>query len=133
MTCCTVPARRASAGVADAHQTKDIASFRPPVDVAENESSFIITADVPGSTAEQIGIDLDRGVLTLTARVEPRPVDPARPLRREFGVGDWRRVFRVGDSVDASAVTADYTAGVLTIRLPKTQSARARKITVQQA
>jgi len=54
-----------------------------------------------------------------------------RPLVQEYAVGDYRRVFRIGESINSEAIDADYSHGVLTITLPKAAEARSRKIEVR--
>jgi HSP20 family protein len=52
-------------------------------------------------------------------------------LLREYGIGDYRRTFRVSEQIDASRISAQYRHGVLTLRLPKAERARPRKIKVE--
>jgi HSP20 family molecular chaperone IbpA len=61
--------------------------------------------------------------------VAPRPL-PGRQLRQEYGVGDYRRSFRLGEGFDASQISAEYRRGVLTIRVPRLASVRPRKVPV---
>lgn len=110
---------------------KSVSYFRPSLDVFEDEGSFRIVADVPGSSPENIDLDFEKNTLTLTARVQPRQTGSAESLRTEYQVGDFRRTMRFDESVDASGASAAYTAGVLTITLPKAESARRRKVQVQ--
>ena len=62
-------------------------------------------------------------------------IDAAIPagirLRREYGIGDYERSFRLGDEFDASQITADYRRGVLTIRVPRLAAVRPRKVEVR--
>jgi HSP20 family protein len=52
-------------------------------------------------------------------------------LLREYGVGDFRRAFRVGNQIDATRISADFADGVLRLHLPKIEAAKPRKISVQ--
>jgi len=110
---------------------KSVSYFRPTVDIFEDEGSFKIVADVPGSSAENIDLDFEKNTLTLTARVQPRQTGSAESLRTEYQVGDFRRSLRFDESVDASQATATYEAGVLTVTLPKSESSRRRRVQVQ--
>jgi len=62
--------------------------------------------------------------------VPPRELD-GRAVRQEFGIGDFRRSFRLGEDFDASQITADYRRGVLTIHVPRLAAVRPRKIEVR--
>ena len=118
---------------ASTRPAKTVATFAPAVDVFETDAAFRIVADLPGSNAGEIAIDIHDGVLTLNAPVRRRGPsgEKARALSCENPIGDFRRSFRVGDAVDTQGVSADYTQGVLTITLPKAQSARPRRVEVR--
>jgi HSP20 family protein len=79
---------------------------------------------------EAIELDFAEGELTVRGNVAPRYGDETRYLLREYGVGDFQRVFRVGEQIDVAGIAANYAHGVLTVHLPKVQAAQPRKITV---
>jgi len=112
---------------------KAVSCFKPDVDVAERPDAFVVTADLPGATAENIAIDFDNGALTVTARIEPRQRSGARVLLGEYGVGDYRRVFRIGEAIEPGGIEASFDSGVLRITLPKAATARQRTIKVNVA
>lgn len=104
--------------------------FRPHVDILELPDELVIQADIPGATPEGIDIDLQEGTLSVRAKVEPRERAVTRQLLREYGVGDYYRTFRVGEEINTEEIAADYTDGLLTLHLPKLESAKPRKIAV---
>ncbi len=106
--------------------------YRPAVDVLENEQEWALRANVPGARPENIDIDYERGQLTIRAHVEPRQ-DNVRYALHEYGVGDFVRTFRVGEDIDPESIVADVRDGVLTVHLPKRETAKVRKIAVQSA
>jgi HSP20 family molecular chaperone IbpA len=106
------------------------ATFRPDIDIRETPDEFVVLADVPGATPESIDLAVEKGVLTMKARVGPREPSGATRVVREYGVGGYERSFRVGDGVDTDTIAAEVKDGVLTLRLPKAQTTRARKIKV---
>ncbi len=105
--------------------------YRPAVDIVEQDDAFIVRADVPGATAKDLSIEYEKGVLSLRAAVARREPAGVKPLAREFGVGDFTREFRIGEGIDMAAVTAECANGVLTLRLPKAEAAKPRKIEVK--
>lgn len=106
-------------------------TYQPNVDIYEKGDELVLLADVPGATADSIDINYENGVLTLQGRVAPRQAPETAYMLREYGVGDFERSFRIGESIDASKIHAEVRAGVLTLHLPKVSAAKARKIEVK--
>jgi len=105
--------------------------YRPNVDIVETANELILHADIPGVSRDGIDIDFENGMLTLNGRVENRQTEGLNVLLHEYGVGDFHRHFQVSEHIDASKITAEYANGVLTLRLPKVDAAKPRKIAVQ--
>ena len=113
-----------------AEETRQGPVYTPHVDIYEVEDELVLQADMPGVTGSEIDIRFEDGMLTVHGPVKPRHGEKTRFLAREYGVGDFRRTFKVTEMVDASRITAEYTAGVLTLHLPKVEAAKPRKISV---
>ncbi|MBL8880798.1 MAG: Hsp20/alpha crystallin family protein [Phycisphaerales bacterium] len=126
MTKCETPA-------STVEQARAGQTYVPRVDIVEQGDEMLIFADIPGVTAQNVDIDFDKGALTITGRVPQRRNGHTREVFSEYGVGDFRRTFQVGDGFDASQFHAEISHGVLTLHLPKAQSLRARKIAVKGA
>jgi HSP20 family protein len=114
-------------------RTGSIQFYRPYVNIGERADELVISAEMPGATAENIDVHFEDGQLNIHARVAPRAAEGQRFLLQEYGVGDFYRTFRVGEQVDPTRIAAEYRNGVLTLRLPKVEAAKPRKITVQSA
>jgi len=93
----------------------------PRVDVLETENEFLVLADLPGVKPDDVDVRFEKGELTVRGR---------RPAASEYATTNYHRVFAVADSVAADKITADLKAGVLTIRLPKTEVVRPKRIAV---
>lgn len=119
------------AEVAAAEHTRKGPYFRPNVDIYELADELIVSADVPGAKNHEIDVHFEDGSLTIHARVPQRQTTQGPYLRKEYGVGDFYRTFRVSEQVDAARIAADYNAGVLTLHLPKIEAAKPRKIKVK--
>jgi HSP20 family molecular chaperone IbpA len=125
-SCCTTPN-----GTTASDRRPEPGYTRPAVDITEREDAFTLAADVPGASAEQIDVSVDKGVLTISAGIEPSTHGNARRLRAEFNATPHRRSFRLGEGIDVERITAECRDGVVTVRLPKTAATQARKIAVR--
>ncbi len=121
----------ANSQAVDAQQARtNSQAYRAPANVVETAEKYQITLDVPGSSREAIDIDVHEGILSVTARVAPRTEPTGRAFLREYGIGDFRREFRLGEDITPGAITATYAAGVLTLDLPKARKPEARRVPV---
>jgi HSP20 family protein len=109
-------------------------NYGPVVDIVEQPTELVILADMPGTSADKIDIRFEDRSLVVHARVEPRQeASNLHYLLREYGVGDFHRVFQVNEDVDYRQIRAEYRDGVLALHLPKAESMLPRKIEVQNA
>jgi len=118
------PTSRTASGSAGA------VAYAPNVDVCDCGTEVRIVAEMPGSSADVIDVAFDDGVLSIAAAV-PARVLPGTLVQQEYGVGDYRRSFRLGDGFDASQINADLARGVLTVRIPRLAAVRPRKVEVR--
>lgn len=112
-------------------QIREGPHYHPDCDILERPDELIVRADMPGTGPERVDVRLENGVLTLAARIKDRHRDGGDPLHQEYGVGDYFRAFAVDENLDAGRISAEYADGVLTVRLPKSEAARPRRIEVR--
>ena len=115
-------------------QTQPVAStngptFTPRVDVWETEHEFLVHADLPGVQPGDINLNFENGHLSLYGKVKPAQAR-ANSIVREYGVGDYYRTFAINDDVDAGKISADIKQGVLTVKLPKREELKPKKIEI---
>jgi HSP20 family protein len=106
--------------------------YQPNVDVCDRGSEVMLVTDMPGAKADSIDVSFEDGVLSVHAQVPQRSL-PGRQLLQEYGIGDYRRSFRLGDGFDASQISAEYRRGVLVIHVPRLAAVQPRKIEVRPA
>ena len=95
------------------------AGWAPPIDVSETADRYVITAELPGISQEDIQIHINDGRLTLSGERRERDRPCEQYHRVERGHGGFSRTFQLPVPVDADAVTADLHDGVLTVTCPK--------------
>jgi len=95
--------------------------FAPRVDIREKDGHYEITAELPGVKKEDIHVTLHDGVLTLEAetRQESSEEKEGKVIRQERRYGRFMRSFNLGDNVEESDISANFTDGVLTLQAPK--------------
>ncbi|MES1170991.1 MAG: Hsp20/alpha crystallin family protein [Actinomycetota bacterium] len=109
-------------------------SFAPALDVEENEDNFTLHVEVPGVKPEDVDVSIEESVLTVAGSrnfYEDKSAEGFRRVERSFGT--FRRSVRLPDRVDPDAVTAEYKDGLLTVTVPKAESAKPRRIQVATA
>jgi HSP20 family protein len=110
--------------------TRGTLVYSPGVDIFETEAELLLYADLPGVNPQDIDLRYERGELTLTAKALRRET-PGQLLLGEFEEGDYYRVFRVNESIDAAHIEAEYKRGVLLVHLPKQEQAKPKQVRVR--
>lgn len=110
--------------------TRGPAIYAPVVDIYETESELLLLADLPGVNPGDIDLRYERGELALSAKA-PRLDQRGRLLHAEFEPGDFYRIFRVSEAIDASRIEADYKQGVLLVHLPKQEQVKPKQVRVR--
>jgi HSP20 family protein len=100
-----------------------------PVDVYRRGDEFIVEVDVPGVDPEELDLTVERNMLSITGERLPRH-DDAEVVLCERPHARFSRQLYLGENLDTDAVNATYDNGVLTIAMPVSQQARARRIEI---
>lgn len=99
----------------------------PRCNFYESPDDFIVTVEMPGVKKEALEVSFDAGILTISGNVTAQE---STPYNAEFSRTKFTRELKVGDGIDVEAAKAELVDGVLTLRLPKAERAKARKISV---
>jgi HSP20 family protein len=113
--------------------TRPGAFFQPAVDIFETPEELVLVADMPGVTPDAVDVGLENDELSIEGRVHGQDYEGLKPLYVEYGVGGYYRTFTLGELVDREGIKAQIKDGVLVLKLPKAERAKARRITVQAA
>ena len=106
------------------------AGWTPPVDLFETADAYIVTAELPGLSPEDLQIDFRDGRLTLSGIRHEQGSACEQYHRMERGHGSFSRTFELPIAVDSDAIAADLTDGVLRVTCPKTSGGSARRIQI---
>lgn len=106
----------------------------PETDVTETENEIRVTMDLPGMRAEDIDVELENNVLTISGeRREETQENQGRFQLAERRWGEFSRSFVLPREVEGDKIDAQCKDGVLTVAIPKAESARRRRIEVGQS
>ena len=106
-------------------------SWSPPIDVYETADRYVVAAELPGLTRDQIELAMADSRLTIRGKRVERAAESVHYHQVERGHGAFTRTFEFNDKIDVENVSADLANGVLTVTLPKIPPAPRRKIDVR--
>jgi len=105
--------------------------WTPAMDLAESEGAFVLRADLPGVTQEDVTIELEDNVLTVSGeRKSDREAKGDGFYRAERAFGSFSRSLTLPKGVDPEAIAATFTDGVLEVRIPKPEERKPRRIAI---
>jgi HSP20 family protein len=103
----------------------------PAVDIVESDSHYVLRADLPGLAEDDINVEFDDTVLTVSGeRRSEREENRGGYRRVERSSGSFRRSVRLPEGVDAEAITASFDRGVLEVTVPKPEQRKPRRVQV---
>ena len=107
-------------------------AWLPLVDIFEEPDVIRLVAEVPGVSPSDVKITVEDNLLTIKGTKEQVPEEKGEKVHRyERTYGAFERTFRLSASIDANKIRATCNLGVLTITLPKAETAKPHLITVE--
>ena len=101
-----------------------------PMDAFRRGSDLWVRIDLPGVSADDVDITVERSVLTVSAERSWHREEGDQVYLAERRPGTYRRQVQLGEGLDATGIEADFTDGVLTLRIPVAEQAKPRKIEI---
>ena len=107
-------------------------AWSPVVDIEETEKDYVISAELPGLDKDKVKVTVEDGVLTLSGERDlERTVEGKTYHRIERSHGTFSRSFTLPEDSDAESVAAQFTNGVLAVRVTKREKALPKSIEVR--
>lgn len=103
----------------------------PRVDVVEDETGITIVADMPGVTHDRLEVRLEGEALVMEAPLQPLMTEVQQLVYAEVQATHYRRSFTLSRELDPGRTDATLKDGVLTLRVPKQETAQPRRVAVQ--
>ncbi|WP_216217400.1 Hsp20/alpha crystallin family protein [Amycolatopsis aidingensis] len=101
-----------------------------PMDAYRSGEEYVVQFDLPGVRPDSIDLDVERNVLTVKAERQPSYEENSEVQVSERPRGVFSRQLFLGETLDTDKIEASYEAGVLTLRIPVTERAKPRKISI---
>ena len=111
-------------------EQKPVQYATPVADVESAKEGYTIHAEMPGVDKSGLEVTVDNGELTILGHRRTEEF-AGEPVYREIRRNDFRLVFELDPTIDTARITARIDQGVLTLTLPKAESVKPRKITVE--
>jgi HSP20 family protein len=104
-----------------------------PLDGIRRDGDVVLRFDVPGIDPDSIDVTVDSGVLSVSVKRQEERSEGDKFIVRERMMGTFTRRLSLSDNLNADAVEATYSGGVLEVRIPVLEQAKPRKVEVRQA
>lgn len=105
-------------------------SVTPLVDIYETDNDFVLVANLPGVSKENIHLKLEENALSIFGKINYEETINRKYLLNENIIGNYFRRFRLSNSIDQSKIDAKYEDGQLIINLPKHERIKPRTINI---
>ena len=113
------------------HYADEAGSWAPRLDVVETEEAFLFQFDIPGVAKDDISVNLHDGVLNISGeRIGRELNENDEVVLVERFTGHFARSFSIPSAIDAKKIEANFENGVLSLRLPKAEESKPRKIKI---
>lgn len=102
-----------------------------PMDLSATTDEYVLTAMLPGLTAEDVDIQFNNGVLTISGEYADKRVEGDEYFFTELPVGKFSRAIEFNEPVKLDRIDASIKTGLLTIRVPKAEEAKPKSIKIK--
>ena len=111
-----------------------LAEWTPLADITEDDSEYVIKAELPELRREDVKVTVENGVLTISGERKFEKEEKKKKYHRvERGYGSFVRTFALPEDADADRVKAQFKQGILEVHLPKNEKAKPKQIEVNVA
>lgn len=109
------------------------AAPRIKIDLSEHDGSYLVKAEIPGVSKDDIDVRIDGDLVTISAttKTDQEKKDDGRVLRKERQEGYASRSFTLACPVDEAQADANFKDGVLSLKLPKRAETSAKRLVIQ--
>jgi len=104
--------------------------FLPVTDIFETDQALTLIVEMPGVNKDNVDVRVENDILTIDGRVDFENYEGLQPLYTEYNVGNYVRSFQLSSKIDQGGINAQLKDGIMTLVLPKAETAKPRRIAV---
>lgn len=107
-------------------------TFAPSIDLTESDNSFEVRVDIPGMESKDIDVQVHGNLVTISGERKEEKEEKGKTFHRvERRTGKFSRSLTLPCAINEDEVAADYAKGILTLKLPKCEEAKCKKVAVK--
>lgn len=114
----------------DGEATVEARYYVPQADIFETEDALSVVLEMPGVNKDHVSVDLENDQVTIEGRIDFSKYENFEPVYTEYNIGHYKRSFSLSSKIDQEKISADLADGVLTLRLPKADAVKPRRIAI---
>ncbi len=111
-------------------RTRNHKVYTPSVDIIERKEELVLVADMPGVDENSVDVTLEKNMLNIYGKVDFDIPEHNKVVLAEYGVGDYSRSFTLSNEIDRDRIQATVKNGVLSLVLPKAETAKTKRIAI---
>ena len=104
--------------------------YVPYADIYETDEALSVVMEMPGVEKKDLNVALENDVLRVDGRIDFSKYEGMEPVYTEYNVGHYMRSFTLSSKIDQERISAQLDDGVLTLKLPKSEKAQPRRISI---
>lgn len=105
--------------------------WAPAMDLTEADDHYVLKADLPGVDDQDVSIEVENGLLTISGERKAEHQRTERGFYRiERAFGRFQRQLTMPEGIDPDGVSADFDRGVLSVRIPKPEQVKPRRVSI---
>ena len=102
----------------------------PKVDIIQNDKEMIIEAEIPGLSKEEVSVELEKNILTISGESRNKDSKGQNFIRKEIKRSSFKRSFTISNSLNRDKIKADFKDGLLNISIPKNEPDKVKKLKI---
>jgi HSP20 family molecular chaperone IbpA len=103
-------------------------AFLPVTDIFETDQALTVVLEMPGVSKDNVDISVENDILTIEGRIDYSKYEGLQAVYTEYNIGHYVRSFQISSKIEQSGISAELKDGVMTLVLPKAETAKPRKI-----